>query len=346
MSGGGAGGGAAARGGIRGSRRRDRDFQVFSMSFLDAICCAFGALILIMVLTQVGRPQVIEAVDTDLKGLIEAREQELTRIRGETDVLNRDLLSRREQVSELRRRLALLQGELSKIQGQFQTSKQEAAVASELEGRLSAAQQSLTAEMQRLLGEQYRRARDAPIGGIPVDSEYVIFLVDTSGSMQSYSWSLARQKLREVLEIYPKLKGIQVMSDQGFYMFNDYRGKWIPDTPARRQAILNAFTSWNAFSASSPAEGIVAAIRTFWSPDVKISIYVFGDEFTGASIQQVVDTVDRVNRVQKDGSRAVRIHAIGFPLDPSAPQFTNIRFAQLMRIICQRNGGSFVGLVR
>jgi hypothetical protein len=339
-------GSASSYGAVRARRRKDRDFQIFSMSFLDAICCAFGALILLMVLAQVGRPKVIEQVDTDLKGLIEAREQQLERIRGETDVLNRDLLSRREQVSELRRRLALLQGELSKIQGQFQTSKQEAAVATELEGRLSAAQQQLSTEMQRLLGDQFRRARDAPIAGIPADSEYVIFLVDTSGSMQSYSWQLARQKLSEVLEIYPKLKGIQVMSDQGFYMFNDYRGKWIPDTPARRKAILNAFNGWNAFSASSPAEGIVAAIRTFWAPDIKISIYVFGDEFTGPSIQQVVDTVDRVNRVQKDGSRAVRIHAIGFPLDPSAPQFTNIRFAQLMRIVSQRNGGSFVGLVR
>ena len=47
---------------------------------------------------------------------------------------------------------------------------------------------------------------------VAVDSEYVIFLIDTSGSMQSYSWGLAKQKLREVLDMYPKLKGIQVMS--------------------------------------------------------------------------------------------------------------------------------------
>ena len=73
---------------------------------------------------------------------------------------------------------------------------------------------------------------------------------------------------------------------------------------------------------------------------------MFGDEFTGPSIQQVVDTVDRINRNDQTGERAVRIHYIGFPLDPQYPQFTNIRLAQLMRIICQRNGGSFVGLVR
>ena len=332
--------------GARGSRRRDRDFQVFSMSFLDAICCAFGALILIMVLAQVGRPKVIQAIDTDLTGLIARDEAALERLRGESEFMSRDLLGRKEQVSELKDKLARLQGELSKVKGQYHASKQDAAVAAELEGKLSAAQQTLSSEMERLLGQNFKRAKDAPIGGVPVDSEYVIFLIDTSGSMQSYSWGLAKQKLREVLDLYPHLKGIQVMSDQGYYMFSEYRGKWIPDTPARRKAILDSFNGWNAFSASSPAEGIIAAIRTFWTPEHKISIYVFGDEFTGASIQQVVDTVDRINRNDQTGERAVRIHYIGFPLDPQYPQFTNIRLAQLMRIICQRNGGSFVGLVR
>ena len=154
--------------GSRGVLRRDRNFTVFSMSFLDAICCAFGALILVMVLAQVGRPAVIEGIETDLRGLIAKREAELVQLRGETDVLSRDLLSRKEQVSELRARLARLQGELSKIKGQFNTSKQDAAVASEIEGRLSAAQQSLTTEMQRLLGENFKRAKDAQIGRAPV----------------------------------------------------------------------------------------------------------------------------------------------------------------------------------
>jgi hypothetical protein len=29
---------------------------------------------------------------------------------------------------------------------------------------------------------------------------------------------------------------------------------------------------------------------------------------------------------------------------PDAPQYTSIRFATLMRILCAKNGGSFVGL--
>lgn len=329
------------------SRRRDRDFQIFSMSFLDCICCAFGALILIMVLTQIGTPQVIEDTEVDMRGLIAQRERELVVLRGEVAALDRRLSGRKEQLSELRARVAQLRAQLDRVQGQFKASTQDAEVAAQLEGKLSVAQQTLSAEMQRLLGQRYQRAKDAPVGGIPVDSEYIIFIVDTSGSMQNYSWRLAEQKLREVLEVYPKVKGIQVLDDEGGYMFGEYRGKWIPDSKERRKVILDRFRNWQSFSNSSPVEGIVAAIRTFWTPEHKISIYVFGDEFTGGSVQQVVEQVDRINRSGRDGGdRLVRIHAIGFPLDPAAPQFTGVRFATLMRIICQRNGGTFVGLTR
>jgi hypothetical protein len=77
---------------------------------------------------------------------------------------------------------------------------------------------------------------------------------------------------------------------------------------------------------------------------VKISVYVFGDEFTGSSIDEVVKAVDFINGEDRTGVRRVRINAIGFPVRPDAPQYTNIRFATLMRIICQRNGGTFVGI--
>ncbi|MGB6993532.1 MAG: VWA domain-containing protein, partial [Thermoanaerobaculia bacterium] len=91
------------------------------------------------------------------------------------------------------------------------------------------------------------------------------------------------------------------------------------------------------------------AIRTFSAPDKKISIYVFGDEFTGKSIDEVVNTVDRLNRRDAQSNRRVRIHAVGFPVMFSAPGVSNtagVRFATLMRLLCRQNGGTFVGLSR
>ncbi|MFL6619791.1 MAG: VWA domain-containing protein, partial [Povalibacter sp.] len=112
----------------------------------------------------------------------------------------------------------------------------------------------------------------------------------------------------------------------------------------QRKIVIDHLRSWAPFSASSPAKGIVDAINTYRASDKKISLYVFGDEFTGPSIDEVVKAVDFANREDANGERRVRINALGFPVTPQAPQFTSIRFATLMRIICQRNGGTFVGL--
>ncbi|MEQ1581400.1 MAG: VWA domain-containing protein [Steroidobacteraceae bacterium] len=325
--------------------KRRQEFQVFSMSFLDTICCAFGAVILLFMLSKFGEPKALEQAREQLEGQIVALNQELNELKGQSVVLNRDLNAKQEQVSEEKARIARLRGDLSDIQGRYAASKQESEVANQIQGQLVAAQQQLSEEMKRLLGSNFRRRPDdETIGGIPVDSEYVIFLIDTSGSMFNYEWPQMLQKVEETLNIYPKLKGFQVMNDVGTPMFPSYAGKWIPDSPGQRKTVIDRLRTWNAFSASNPAGGIVSAIQTYWARDKKISLYVFGDEFTGSSIDSVVKTVDLVNREGQTGERLVRIHAIGFPVRPDAPQYTSIRFATLMRILCARNGGTFVGL--
>ena len=327
--------------------RRRKNIEGISIAFLDVIACGFGAVILMLILTKVFEPIIIEETAIELAGALEEKERQLYDIRGETSILNREMISREDQLSVARQRLARLQAELSEIQGRFVASSQDAEISNIIQGKLADARQSLTAEMRRLQA-QFKEINDNNIiGGIPVDSEYIIFIIDTSGSMYNYAWPLMLEKFRETLEIYPQVKGIQVMNDMGQFMFSRYAGKWIPDTPARRRAILERLRTWNAFSNSSPVEGITKAITTFYSPDKKISLYVFGDEFTGRSIDVVLKTVSQINRRSRDGSRLVRINAVGFPVQfirPTHLQTTGIRFATLMRLMCEQNGGTFVGL--
>jgi hypothetical protein len=324
-------------------RRRGRDFEVFSMSFLDTICCAFGAVILLFMLSKFGEPKALEKSRLDLEGRLLALQEERAEIRGQTEILNRDLTERERQLSEVRLKLARLRGDLSDIRGQYQASAQDAEVTNTLEGQLVAAQQQLTEEMKKVLGAEFRRAPQDAVAGLPVDSEYIIFIIDTSGSMANYVWPLMLRKMQEVLDAYPSVKGWQVMSDEGTYMFPSYRGRWLPDTPSQRKLVLDRLRDWFPFSNSSPVEGIIEAIRTYYATGKKISLYVVGDEFTGSSIDSVVRAVDQINREER-GGRRVRIHALGFPVRPDAPQVTSIRFATLMRVLCARNGGTFVGL--
>jgi hypothetical protein len=326
-------------------RTRRRQTEVFSLSFLDVISCGFGAIILLLVISKISEPRVIEQSNVDLSGLVVQLEEELHDIRGETQILNRHLVTKQEQLSEHKEKLARLQGALTNIEGQYHLASTSSEAQSLIEDELLSAKQELSDEMRKLLTDYQRPKKDALIGGIPVDSEYIIFIIDTSGSMQRSAWPLVRRKMKEILDIYPRVKGVQVLNDMGDYMFSQYAGRWIPDSTARRRAILDRLSSWAPFSNSSPVEGVTKAIQRYYASDKRISLYVFGDDFSGGIMQNVVDTVRRKNAASGKGSR-VRIHTVGFPVLLTHPgEGTNAaRFAALMRRLAEENNGSFVGL--
>ena len=317
--------------------RRARRAGDNHLSFLDVVSCGFGAIVLLILITKstVGEPvedlgAQIEALQERLAqliqtsaGLASTQKREEERIQVQQEKLQTD----REAVAEATRTNAGAQARAL------------------IEANLKAALQSLNEEMRRL---ELTSSNPDVIGGIPADSEYIIFIVDTSGSMQRFAWKAAKEQLVSLLEAYPKVLGLQVVDDMGSYLFNGYKGKWIPDSPGRRKILLQRFDSWSTYSNSSPVEGIFEAIKRYRTKSDKISLYVFGDEFTGQSIQHVIKKVDELNH--RDGERQVRIHAVGFftrsrieQADPSYADTTS-RFAALMREMTRRNGGTFLGV--
>lgn len=328
-------------------RKRRGDSESSSIAFLDVISCGFGAMILLLLITESSPPITLEASAVQLQMPITDLQEQLFEIRGETRIVNADLNAKREQLSAFQQRIANLRSQLFSVQGRFNSSN---SIADEriIEAQnLASSKQSLTEEMERLLGQDFER-RNNLVGGIPVDSEYIIFVIDTSGSMFQNAWPRLIDVIVDTLDVYPNVKGIQIMNDMGDYMFDSFRGQWIPDTPARRTTIINTLRNWSPYSNSSPVEGVTAAINTYYAPDKKISIYVMGDDFQpGGSITQVLRTVDRLNAKDANGNPMVRIHAVGFPvifaLEPRYRQSV-YRFANLMRELTQRNGGTFVGL--
>ena len=322
---------------------RRRSVEVFSLAFLDCICCGFGAIILLLVLTEYQRPAKIEESRINLQAQVRDLQQQLEAIRGESDDLERQLQGRVDKLEKERHELAHLSGDLSSLQGKYSASKQEADVTNTVESELVAAKQKLSAEMMRLLKNQTRPATEA-VAGIPIDSEYVIFIIDTSSSMTTNHWDVNLAIIDEILSMYPHVKGLQVMNDQGTYMFNQTKGRWLDDTPEQRAEIRNRAKHWHAFSQSNPVPGMEEAIRTYWAADRRVSLYVLGDEFTGDSIQAALDSIGTLNKPDSNGRRPIRIHAIGFPEGQGMSPFTNIRFSALMRLVTEQNNGTFVGL--
>lgn len=330
-------------------RRRNRETDSFTVSFLDVASCGFGAMIILLMITKSQAPITIEFAEVTPEASITELQEQLFAIRGETTILNRELNAKHEQLSALTDRIARLRRDLNDVEGRFNASNQLSDETTDEIGRLAIARQSLTAEMQRLLAAVQAPENNA-IGGVPVDSEYIIFIIDTSGSMYNTpgNWNKMLEVIDNTLDVYPEVKGIQVMNDMGDYMFNSYRGEWIPDTPGMRNTILQTLRTWQPYSNSSPVEGVTRAINSFYSQDSKISIYVLGDDFQpGGSIQNVLQTIDRINVEDANGDRLVRIHGIGFPTifaQPRRFQQSVYRYTTLMREMTSRNGGTFVGL--
>ena len=322
--------------------RRRRGTMEASLSFLDVISCGFGAIVLLLIIARLGDPATLEKAEEDLMGQVQQLTEHLFEVRGETVVLTEELKSRKEQLSDLIDRVARLKATLASVEKQNDEVAQSKAVEVE---QLELAVQVLTEEMERLVPQDSHV--NQLIGGIPVDSEYIIFVIDTSGSMQMAAWRRVQSEMLNILNIYPAVIGIQVMNDMGQYMFPDSRRSWMKDTPETRRRIINELNTWAPFSNSSPVEGIQAAIQTFYRADRKISIYTLGDDFSGRSIRKVVKTVEHLNQARNGSDALVRIHTIGFPVHfppGCTPSESAVKFAALMRELSYHNGGTFIGL--
>ena len=60
-------------------RRRRRELQETSLSFLDVISCGFGAVVLLLVIGKVGDPSVLEEAERQVLGTVKEFQERLLR---------------------------------------------------------------------------------------------------------------------------------------------------------------------------------------------------------------------------------------------------------------------------
>lgn len=187
---------------------------------------------------------------------------------------------------------------------------------------------------------------------------HLAFVIDTSGSMRNPNrgalWPAAIRALDAALDLHPQLVGLQLLDGDGRFILGR-RGMgasaWHAVTPELREQIRRVLATYDQDTVSSPAPGIYNAMRFLHdrdAPDVKMGIYVLGDEFNAAEPAGVVlDRLDALNPRDAHGRRAVTINAIGFPTTIRY-QFsmgnTGVRFANLMRLIAHAHDGEFAAL--
>ncbi|HKK19398.1 MAG TPA: hypothetical protein VJ952_12030 [Opitutales bacterium] len=321
-----------------------RKIEVFSLSFLDCLCCGFGAILLLFILTIGSGPHGVESkIDVPT---LQAMREKLAML--EADVAEKaailDAAVNREETSQERARILSviqeLESKLADLRQEYESRK----------ANLSTAQQA-AAEANRIL--QSFKHEDLPPIGLPADATHVAFVIDTSGSMRNQITKQLHygvtEQIRELLDSLPKVQSIQFLDTSGNYMLGGRSGFWLPDTPGLRQQALRQILRYPVLSVSDPEAGVRRSIQDL-KPQVgteeKMSIYVIGDDFRG-STQNFLLKLDRLNpRNPNTGKRPVSISAVGFPtlINPfqiGAPQ-GNTRFANIMREIAEAHDGVLI----
>ena len=310
--------------------KKKRDLENTLFSFLDVISCGFGAIVMLVLIYKFNPSENIENYDEDNENYI-LKINELQEINDQLkktkEQLNNKVVEINKKFLEVKNSIQNKQNSLTSIEEKKKNLKDSAEALKLVEDNLKSFS----------LKKKKKIIRDIEVGGIPVDSDYVIFIVDTSGSMLTI-WDKVSSKIENILKIHPNVKGFQILNDMGVPLISGYKNKWIPDTPTWRKNSLKLFKMWVIASNSSPLEGIEWALIKYSDPKKSVAIYVMGDDYTGGDYNTAINKITNLNKKKKFKTR---IHAIGF-----LAQDTTDRFSIIMREITKQNNGTFIALPR
>ena len=329
---------------------RRRPVTLFSLSFLDCICCGFGAIILLFVLTIGSQTTSLRDLRDRLQEIMKERLAELVQYRSRREDRQRTATRSNIEVEEARKQQESLKLAVSRLELQ-------------IKDRL-VSHRALMAEILRLKEDLSTRQKTPelilPIPKTPVGmpispSTHIVFVIDTSGSMRDSTteriWPVVVQKIEETLDLYPQAKFIQVLDADGhFVLARSTDQQWLPDAPETRDAIKRAVRRYSVYSESNPVPGILQALKRLFDPNdpaMKMNIFIFGDEFTGTA-DSVLRAADQLNPADENGKRPVIISAVGFPTAVQldfAMSNTGVKFANLMRELTYQHGGAYIAVV-
>jgi hypothetical protein len=316
--------------------------EIFSLSFLDCLCCGFGAILLLFLLT-LGVSDFLGDTNTEADNHIRKLRNALTEKQHQA-ILREQTLAEAEQRAQSLNLRHQLQADASSLRKML--TETEDAIAS-LQESVDEQQRSAAAAERLLRSFQFR---DMPPIGLPTKATHVVFVIDTSGSMRdNFSGRMHPQvvaRINYVLENLPAVRFIQFIDTSGRYMLPENRGIWIRDNSQIRSSAQLFIRDYPSTSASDPEQGMQRAFNDLLpilQDRDEMALFVFGDDVRRATATLLV-AVDRMNPINPNtGKRNATISGIAFPMLVRGFQLGNVdgstRFANVMREIVHDHGG-------
>jgi translation initiation factor 2 beta subunit (eIF-2beta)/eIF-5 len=298
--------------------------EIFSLSFLDIMSCSFGAILLIILISNFS-----ESNEPDLSLLKEKRNN---------DIIQKNEMLEEQYIDEINKLLSInnsLKKEISNINALVETNRK---VSSNIKNNIN-----------KLNEKEKNKPKDqlTSVAGLSVDANYVIFIIDNSGSMQQCGpWNNVIREVEEILDIFPNVKGFNILNDRGTKVLSD-NNVWLELNPTNKIRIRNDLkrlaSGSGILSGSNPLVGLETAITRYLRKD-KISFFLFGDDISGtyrveAGLKQIENKID-------DRDELVSINAVSFMTheycQEDEGEDLNYRFMNLMRNLTHNYNGSLI----
>ena len=305
--------------------------EVFSMSFLDIMACGFGALVLILLISEFNEIEIIENKYT--ADLFLTKQDEVVTKTNQLNDIDRELTSKIKN-------LISIQDELDKVKSNLNNRANVVQSLTEL-SQLKQSQIIVKNEDQKEPIEQ------VVASGIRIDSRYLIFIIDNSGSMvEGAPWSRVVKEIETIIMTFPSLEGFMIMNDTGKTIVGG--GNWVKPTKANRIDAVNKLKRVNAMTNSNPIPAIEKSINIYGRKYDDVGIFIIGDDIRESkNVDSRLLEINRIN-TKSDGSKYVRINALGFltsrrlNVQGYAFEDDNNKYLTLMRELTEQNGGTLV----
>lgn len=306
--------------------------EIFNLAFLDIISCAFGAVVLLVLLARNGETET-QAGPNQLSVLIEqvlAAQLNVELLQGAVSDKQQELASAQARSAAVTEQLKALESSVPRAQQTLQ----------QLQDKASSLRNEIRQATAMLNVPKSTDKPSAEVGGIPTDADYVIFVIDNSGSMVSGNkWQQVIAVVNDILINHPQMKGFQIVAADGSFLYAGQEGKWLSDSTTMRQRAMDRMKRFTG-GGSEPDVGILRVLDLYRKTSGKVSLYVFGDDYRHPDLDAIVSEITTKNSA-KNGQPHFRIHGIGF-YRPNGGDAT--QFAAFMQAVAKRNRGAFVGL--
>ena len=302
--------------------------ELFSMSFLDIMACGFGALVLILLISEFQESEV-KQVENNANIFLEAQEEKAKKII-KAESLDKLMSSNIEDLISTRQRLDVLKMELEK------------------KSLISAKLNDLASDTDFQISKQRLKSLSAPMeqkeaSGIKLDSRYLVFIIDTSGSMEP--WVKIVQEIDNLIQTFPDLEGYMVMNDNGSIFHGG--DPWLNPTKINRSASIGILRANRAKygSLSNPIVGLKKVIRVWGDKYKDLGVFIMGDDILDQTsrIETISQEVLKLN-TDLSGKTKVRVNAVGFLTSRAniSQQQGNKNYLMLMRELTEQSGGAMV----